>query len=283
MNEAQLTQLFQTELITDYTQSEVKILLSLTLEKYSKESNFELVKKKYNELPTNLIDKCKKVLLELKLHRPIQYILNQAHFFRLIFQVNEHVLIPRPETEELVFWVLQDIIAKKISIVKVLDIGTGSGCIAISIKKNAPNVQVFALDVSTEALEIAKANALINKVDVDFIEDDILSLKCGGKYDLIVSNPPYVRRSEMTDMPKNVLENEPHLALFVDDDDALLFYKAIASFAVKNLNDNGALFLEINESLGKETIDLLIGNGFINIQLRKDMQGKDRMIRAALF
>ncbi|MBC7416932.1 MAG: methyltransferase, partial [Pedobacter sp.] len=158
MNQKQLTQLFQQELIPLYTKSEIEILLSLTLEKHIKDSNIELVNKIYLELSDDLIDQFKGVLAELKNHRPIQYILNQAHFFGLIFQVNEQVLIPRPETEELVFWVLQDLKAKKLENAKVLDIGTGSGCIAISLKKNLPLIQMSAIDVSATALEVAKVN-----------------------------------------------------------------------------------------------------------------------------
>ncbi|WP_354355350.1 peptide chain release factor N(5)-glutamine methyltransferase [Pedobacter sp. UYP30] len=280
MNKTQLNQLFQQELDLLYTTSEVKILLSLTLEKHSKELDIKLVNENYIELSVSLIDRCKKVLPELKNHQPIQYILNQAHFFGLVFQVNEHVLIPRPETEELVFWVLKDLKAKSLENVKLLDIGTGSGCIAISLKKNLPSVQMSAIDVSDKALEVATLNALINKVDVNFIKDDILNSKSNLECDVIVSNPPYVRRLEIKEMQKNVLDFEPHLALFVEDDDSLLFYRAIAEFASKNLSKNGILFLEINEFLAKQTVDLLKDKLFKDIEVQKDMQGKDRMIRA---
>ena len=260
----------------------MKIILSLTLEKYSKNYDIKLVNESNIALSDILIDKCRTVLMELKNHRPIQYILNQAHFFGLIFQVNEHVLIPRPETEELVFWVLQDLKAKKLENAKVLDIGTGSGCIAISVKKNFSSVQMSAIDVSVTALEVAIANALMNKVDVNFIEDDILTSNGNSGYDLIVSNPPYVRKLEMSDMEKNVIDFEPHLALFVEDEDPLLFYCAIADFASKNLSPSGTLYLEINEFLSKQTVELLKHKLFKNIEVKKDMQGKDRMIKASV-
>ncbi|MGY3051916.1 release factor glutamine methyltransferase [Pedobacter sp. UYEF25] len=282
MNQNQLNRLFKQELIALYTESEIKVFLSLTLEKYLASPNFKLDNEKNLALSEGLTNKFKDILAELKIHRPIQYILNQAHFFGLLFEVNQYVLIPRPETEELVFWMLQDFKAKKREQIKVLDVGTGSGCIAISLKKNFSFIQMSAIDISAGALEVAKANALINKVDINFIEDDILTSTAITRYDVIVSNPPYVRKLEMSDMEKNVIDFEPHLALFVEDDAPLKFYSAIADFALRNLNPTGTLYLEINEFLSKQTVELLDHKLFTNIELRKDMQGKDRMIKANL-
>ena len=281
MTQTQLTQFFERQLASLYTRSEADLLLSLTLEKYANQYNFEIFKGNVDSLPESLVEKCKEVSTELKSHRPIQYILNQAHFFGLIFTVNEHVLIPRPETEELVSWTLEDVKFHQKDDLKILDIGTGSGCIAITLKKKAPKLQVSAMDISVQALEVAMNNALINKVDVNFIKDDILHPKAGLTYDVIVSNPPYVRKLEMTEMEKNVLDFEPHLALFVEDEDPLLFYRGIIDFALTNLSPDGTLYLEINEFLSKETVNLLEDKLFKNIEVKKDMQGKDRMIKAS--
>ena len=224
-------------------------------------------------------------LAHLKLQKPIQYILGETEFYGLPFKVNEHTLIPRPETEELVSWVLDSHKnSLKDSQFKILDIGTGTGCIAISLAKHIEKVQVYALDISEEALRIAKQNAELNKVEVEFLEKNILvashsTLNAESNFDIIVSNPPYVRNLEKAEIQPNVLDNEPHLALFVDDDNPLQFYKAICEFAQFNLKDNGVLYFEINEYLGEEMITLLEAFGFKDVQLKKDMFGKDRMIK----
>ena len=239
-----------------------------------------------------------KLIIQLKQEIPIQYLLGSTEFFGLPFLVNENVLIPRPETEELVDWIIQE--EEKIERlnireiegskdrgierhrdIKILDIGTGSGCIAISLAKNIPNAAVFAIDVSAKALEVAKKNAEINQVSVTFLEKNILETDdLLEQFDIIVSNPPYVRNLEKQEIKKNVLEHEPHLALFVEDFDALVFYRKIATLATKNLNDGGQLFFEINQYLGAEMISLLTDNGFESISLRKDIYGNDRMTRA---
>ncbi|RKS15036.1 peptide chain release factor N(5)-glutamine methyltransferase [Flavobacterium sp. 120] len=224
------------------------------------------------------------ILEQLKLEIPVQYLLGKTSFYGLDFEVNENVLIPRPETEELVEWILSNnlIIQKsnpETSGLKILDIGTGSGCIAISLAKNIPNAQVFAIDVSEKALATAKKNAEHNAVEVTFINQNILETEdLRQQFDIIVSNPPYVRNLEKEEIKKNVLDNEPHLALFVEDNDALIFYKKIAELARKNLSENGQLYFEINQYLGKETVDLLEKMNFKNIELRKDIYGNDRMI-----
>ena len=224
----------------------------------------------------------KLLVIQLKQEIPIQYLLGTTEFFGLPFTVNENVLIPRPETEELVDWIIKE--EKKIErekAIKILDIGTGSGCIAISLAKNIPNSRVFAIDVSAKALEVARKNAEINSVSITFLEKNILETDdLLEQFDIIVSNPPYVRNLEKQEIKKNVLDNEPHLALFVEDFDALVFYRKITSLAMKNLNQDGQLFFEINQYLGSEMIALLQENGFESVELRKDIYGNDRMTRA---
>ena len=221
------------------------------------------------------------ILQQLKQEIPIQYILGFTHFYGLEFEVNSAVLIPRPETEELVDWIINS--SKVHSKLKILDIGTGSGCIAISLAKNFPNAEVFALDVSEKALATAKKNAALNQVAIQFIHQSILETEdLGQQFDVIVSNPPYVRHLEKQEIKKNVLDNEPHLALFVDDNDALVFYRKIAQLAQKNLNPQGQLYFEINQYLGQEMLDLLQKMGFKDTVLRKDIYGNDRMIQCTI-
>ncbi len=224
------------------------------------------------------------ILEQLKKEIPIQYILGVTHFYGLEFEVNSAVLIPRPETEELVDWIIQKSkIKNQKSKLKILDIGTGSGCISIALAKNLPNAQVFALDVSEQALATAKTNAEKNQVQLSFILQSILeTLDLGQQFDIIVSNPPYVRELEKLEIKKNVLDNEPHLALFVEDNDALIFYRKIAQLAQKNLNPQGQLYFEINQYLGQEMLDLLREMGFKNSELRQDIYGNDRMIQCTI-
>ncbi|MEN9929555.1 MAG: hypothetical protein RLZZ231_1476 [Bacteroidota bacterium] len=224
------------------------------------------------------------ILEQLKKEIPIQYLLGSTLFYGLKFEVNSNVLIPRPETEELVEWIIE---SQQLAIgdkkVRILDIGTGSGCIAIALAKNIPNAQVFALDVSEQALATAQKNAELNQVAIQFIHQSVLETEdLGQQFDIIVSNPPYVRHLEKQEIKKNVLDNEPHLALFVADDDALIFYRKIAELALKNLNPLGQLYFEINQYLGQETLDLLQEMGFKNTELRKDIYGNDRMIQCAI-
>ena len=238
--------------------------------------------------------KYENALKALKNHEPIQYIIGQTEFYGLPFYVNENTLIPRPETEELVELILSNTTANNhLELVEVnnqfniLDIGTGTGCIAISLAKQLPNANVSAIDVSAKALEMANKNAQLNQVDINFIENDILKicnseLDSATKFDIIVSNPPYVRQLEKQQMQDNVLNHEPHLALFVEDENPLIFYRAITQFATKNLKPNGELYFEINEYLGKEMMALLEAFGFKNIQLKQDLFGKDRMICGVL-
>lgn len=225
------------------------------------------------------------LLAQLKKEVPIQYLLGKTNFYGLDFEVNENVLIPRPETEELVEWIInENSKAEKSKTIKILDIGTGSGCIAISLAKNIPNARVYAMDVSKKAIETAKRNAINNKTDVTFILQDVLNaeeLKCN--FDIIVSNPPYVRNLEKEEIKKNVLDYEPHLALFVEDNDALIFYRKIAALAQNNLLEDGQLYFEINQYLGDEMKDLLEKMNFKSIELRKDIYDNDRMIFGKVF
>ena len=233
------------------------------------------------------------ILEQLKLELPIQYILGSTSFYGLKFEVNENVLIPRPETEELVEWIINSNLkissaqfgkasGERFNNLKILDIGTGSGCIAIALAKNLPNAQVFAIDVSERALATAKKNAEQNDVNINFIQKNILeTTDLEQQFDIIVSNPPYVRNLEKAEIKKNVLEHEPHLALFVDDHDALIFYRKIGELAQKNLSKQGKLYFEINQYLGKETVELLENLGFSDVELKKDIYGNDRMIQSA--
>lgn len=219
---------------------------------------------------------------KLKIYEPIQYIVGETEFYNLPFKVNNSVLIPRPETEGLVDWIINTYQTSNYKQLHILDIGTGSGCIAISLAKNLPNSKVFGLDVSKEALDIAKQNAKLNNLEVKFIKADILNCDFEFddiEFDVIVSNPPYVRELEKEKMSANVLKYEPHLALFVENEDSLLFYKKISQFANKILSSKGQLFFEINEYLGKEMFNLLKDEEFVDIELKADIFEKDRMIK----
>jgi len=221
------------------------------------------------------------LLNQLKKEVPIQYLLGKTNFYGLDFEVNENVLIPRPETEELVEWIINENASPdKNKKIRILDIGTGTGCIAISLAKNLPNAEVFGVDVSKKAIETAKRNAIRNDVEVTFMLLNILETdEFTCQFDIIVSNPPYVRNLEKVEIKKNVLDYEPHLALFVEDSDPLIFYRKIASLAQNGLLKNGKLYFEINQYLGKEMIDLLESMSFQNVELRKDIYDNDRMIK----
>ena len=220
----------------------------------------------------------------LKIYEPVQYILGETEFFGYPFLVNKQVLIPRPETEELVSWIIDDVDKKETTI---LDIGTGSGCIAISLAKKLKSAVVSAIDISNKAIEVAKKNALINNVNVKYSSVDVLNFedklvlqdKWKSKFDIIVSNPPYVRMQEKKLMQLNVIDHEPDIALFVEDDDPLLFYRRISELSRQYLKHNGTLYLEINEYLGVEMEKMLNEAGFKHVELKKDMFGKNRMIK----
>lgn len=221
---------------------------------------------------------------ELLKQRPVQYVLGEAWFMGMKFKVNEQVLIPRPETEELVQWISEDVRKSGNADISLVDIGTGSGCIPISLKKKIPQIKVSAIDISEDALDVAKHNSIELKAAINFLRIDILNEKDWKqlpKYDLIVSNPPYIVQQEEAEMRDNVLKYEPHIALFVPNEDALVFYKAIAKFGQQHLNLSGRIYVEINEALGEEAVRLFKENGFTNTSIKKDMQGKDRMVKAS--
>ena len=275
-----------------YPTSEIDSFFFLILEEYMGFKRVDIVLKSDFLIDKKSLNLMQIATKQLEQEIPIQYIIGKTEFLGLPFNVNKEVLIPRPETEELVEQVLKEVSLTKIcktstdlasneKQLKILDIGTGSGCIAISLKKQLPSSKTSAMDVSDEALRIAKKNAVLNKVDINFIHQDILKTNNLDKfYDVIVSNPPYVRELEKKEMKNNVLNNEPHLALFVDNKNPLLFYNKIAELAENFLTKNGQLHFEINQYLGKETIKLLAEKGFKNIQLKKDIFGNDRIISA---
>lgn len=263
---------------------EAESFFYIILEKIQNLKRIDLALNPNLELSDNDLQQWNEIVSELKTHRPIQYILGETEFFGLRFEVNENTLIPRSETEELVQLILEESRKSKVENLKILDVGTGSGCIAISLAKNLSNSNVSAIDVSEKALETAKINAKNNEVVIDFILCDVLKLstfdfRLSTNFDIIVSNPPYVRNLEKHEIKTNVLEFEPHLALFVEDNDALIFYKKIAQLALKNLSENGKLYFEINQYLGKETVKLLEDLGFKSVKLIKDIYENDRMIK----
>jgi release factor glutamine methyltransferase len=262
--------------------------LSVTYQKEEVLSFFKILCEEYlNITPTKLLlvgeelinkeqfDMFSKVMIRLLNEEPIQYILNTTSFYGLDFICTPSALIPRPETEELVDWILKSEKNK----ISILDIGTGTGCIPISLAKNNTDYTVSALEISDVALELAKDNAQKNEVDISFISADIFSYTSEKKYDLIVSNPPYVRNLEKIKIQNNVLNFEPPLALFVDDDDPLVFYRAILEFAKSNLSEKGSVYFEINENLFNEMESLLASYRFSEIELKKDVFGKYRFIR----
>lgn len=266
------------ETFRNYEIVERSSILSMLLEESLGMNNVEAQIYHHKEITAEQLSELKQRCQQLALNIPVQYSYQKAYFFGLELYVDPRVLIPRQETEELVDWILQTIIGWGIPPLRILDIGTGSGAIAIALKKQLPQLQLTAMDISAEALEVAQANAKHNKVDICFLQQDILQVEdLGQPFDIIVSNPPYVREQEKQQMHPNVLEHEPHLALFVPDDNPLLFYDKIATIATRNLDPQGSLFFEINQYLGKEMLQMLRQKGF-HSKLRKDLNGNDRMI-----
>lgn len=276
MNFKELRGLFIREGAEFYNQEEASALFYRMLDQLLGWSRTKATTNLDTDIEASDLHKYLDVLEKLKVGQPIQYVFEETWFYGFPFKVNSAVLIPRPETEELVYWIIEELKYRNGG--SLLDIGTGSGCIAIALKKSLDNFNVSALDVSADALEVAQYNASINKVVVNFIEADILEYSGTERFDLIVSNPPYIKEDEKPEMHKNVLAYEPHRALFVSNENPLIFYKAIADFALVHLIPQGLLFFEINEYLGKETVDMLVLKGFKQIILKKDMQGKDRMV-----
>ena len=284
---------FNETLKTIYPITEIDSFFFLLLEEYLGFRRVDIVLKSDFKISQETLNLLQSATKQLEQEVPLQYIIGKTEFYGLPFVVNKHVLIPRPETEELVAWVVSESSRFKTfntstkqttdkKQLKILDIGTGSGCIPISLKKQLPFAKISAIDISEEALSVAKKNAVLNNVDIHFILQDILkTVALDQHYDIIISNPPYVRELEKKELKNNVLKNEPHVALFVENDNPLIFYAKIAELAKKYLNKNGLLFFEINQYLGTETIDLVNKKGLKNIQLKKDMFGNDRIVVAS--
>lgn len=273
---------FQNNLSEAYPSEEIQSFFNILSAEYLNLSRIEVALNSEVEISKEAAEKFQQALLRLKNHEPVQYIIGETEFYGLIFKVNKQTLIPRPETEELVDWIL-DNSEFRFQNSELLDIGTGSGCIAISLAKNIPSAQVSALDISEEALKMAQQNAELNKVKVEFFQTDILETKTlPRKYNAIVSNPPYVRELEKSQMHKNVLKHEPKVALYVSNEDPLLFYRKISQLAKNYLEPKGKLFFEINQYLADELTQLLKSEGFQNIEVKKDLFGNDRMIKCSL-
>lgn len=266
------------QLIEKFTPTEIRAFTSLILDKVCGLSFSDIVACKLNDLSDREKQNIISIVKRLSNGEPIQYILGETEFYGLVFKVAPTVLIPRPETEELVEWVLLK--TKKVN-PHILDIGTGSGCIAIVLAKRMKHATVDAWDISENALKVAKENATINDVSVNFSKVDVLLPQPTNKFfDVIVSNPPYIKESEKEMMEDNVLNFEPHEALFVANDDALIFYNRIADIAKDQLRENGLLYFEINHTKGDEIVQLLKEKSFVNVELKKDISGNNRMICA---
>jgi release factor glutamine methyltransferase len=265
---------FITKLAITYPNEEILSIFKILCEEYLNMSPTKLLLAGEELVNMKQVDMFSKAIIKLLNEEPIQYVLQRTSFYGLEFICTPSALIPRPETEELVDWIVKS----DKNEITILDIGAGTGCISISLANNKGFI-VDGLDVSSSALELAKQNAKQNKVDVNFIEADIFEYKSDKKYDLIVSNPPYIRNLEKKKMQNNVLNFEPSLALFVEDDDPLVFYTSILEFANSNLSEKGSVYFEINENFSKEMESLLYSYGFTEIELKKDSFGKNRFIR----
>jgi len=305
MNLKEFKIFFSDELSETYPKTEIDTFFYLLIEEYLGLERIDAVLKPNFKIDEQKISILKKTLERLKDEEPIQYIIGKTEFYGYPFLVDENTLIPRPETEELVEWVLKETLENRADsgckmqeprVINILDIGTGSGCIPVALAKNLSHANISAIDISVDALKVAQQNATLNNVTINFIEIDILktnslhSVASKTKqfndqeieFDIIISNPPYVRALEKVEIQNNVLQNEPHLALFVADDDPLIFYRKIADLAKNHLSKKGMLFFEINQYLGKETVELLKYKGFQTVELKKDLFQNDRMIKATL-
>lgn len=282
--QAAFTQLI-TSLAPIHDQREAANIAHIVMEHITGLSKMDRIVYKERELTAEQSALLEKSLAALLVHQPVQYVTGSSWFYGMELQVNANVLIPRPETEELVEWIVQDVRNDRVLNRRILDIGTGSGAIPLAIKKELPAATVWAVDVSAGALETARTNAQQQKLDVHFEQMDILdttATKSLPTFDIIVSNPPYICQRERTDMQEQVVAYEPSIALFVPDDDALLFYRQIGLLAKEKLNPGGILYFEINEAFGEETAALLRGQGYLYVEVHKDLFGKDRMVKAQL-
>lgn len=284
MTIASIEKIFTEELTSLYGVEEASGIAWLVIGTLCKIDRSRYLNMKHDTLDPNILSRFQSILKELKDGVPVQYVFGETQFYGLTFKVNGSVLIPRPETEELVDWIIKDSVTLKAGSgqLSILDIGTGSGCIPVTLKRFLSESIIHAMDVSVSALEVARENARSNQAEISFIEDNILFPVTKSHFDIIVSNPPYITMLEKEQMHNNVLDHEPHLALFVPNEDPLLFYEAIADFAYQNLNRPGSIYLEINERFGVETISMLVKKGFQNLELREDISGKPRMVKGQL-
>ena len=273
-----LSQYALQELKDTYNPQEIQSICRIVFLDVLQYTKIDIHIRKNEILDESFVDKFFEIVRLLKIGHPLQYIIGETEFSGLKFGVNPSTLIPRPETEELVLLARERLAAGK----KVLDIGTGSGCIAIALSAACPEAEVTGIDISPEAVETARANAVRNRVKAEFLIRDILHFETEAwqQYDLIVSNPPYVRESEKQEMQRHVLDHEPHRALFVPDSDPLLFYRRIAEFGCRYLASGGFLYFEINEALGKETAALLENYNYRQVHVVKDLFDKDRFVVA---
>ncbi|MBX2908162.1 MAG: peptide chain release factor N(5)-glutamine methyltransferase [Chitinophagales bacterium] len=282
MSVAEILQLYRENLLKIYDQRETKAIVQWVFEKVLELNSLKLEMSRYQLLTTNQQDELKAILERLLNSEPVQYVLGEVYFLGMKFNVNSSVLIPRPETEELVEWIAKE--AKDNFSGKILDIGTGSGCIAIGLKKLLPNAEIFACDISEDALQTASQNSQQHNLPIQFFKHNILEqTSLNNSFDIVVSNPPYIPENEKEQIEKNVLNFEPHCALFTPCNKALIFYENIAHQCINGLlNKNGQLFFEIHFSKAKETEQLLRTLKFKNIEVRKDIFGKERMVKAQL-
>jgi release factor glutamine methyltransferase len=274
---AEIADKIKSELYQQFNENEMRLITLSLLKHFWKISEIDFYTDKQKNLDARFDADFLKSLDLLQQHTPLQYVLGTAEFYGLNFGVDKNVLIPRPETEELVDWIIAD----NNDASTIIDIGTGSGCIAVALAKNMENAEIYAVDISEKSIKKAAQNAENNNVCITFFCRDILSENdfTQVKFDCIVSNPPYVCESEKSEMKRNVLDFEPHSALFVPDDDALKFYGAIADFAILHLADCGKIYVEINENLAEETQSLFVQKGFKFTELRKDLNNKNRMLK----
>lgn len=270
---------FYKRLQSHYPDTEIAGMYGLILEKYMGISRVEATLQAQNEINPSVLEKLEVALCRLEKQEPIQYIIGEAYFRGLRFYVNSSTLIPRPETEELVSWIVSD--NKESShILHAVDIGTGSGCIALALKNELQESKITAIDISDKALEVVKRNAENLNLSIETLQLDILNVRLPKKnLDFIVSNPPYVCETEKSDMRSNVLDYEPSLALFVKDSDPLLFYRRILELATESVKENGSVYFEINERFAEETIRLADSLGWRKSVVKKDIFGRDRMMR----
>lgn len=282
MTNRQQYRIFLLQLQAIYNLNEATIITDWVLESLAGIKRFDVVKDPEKLQPDTITQQLKVALEELLQHKPVQYVTGEAWFHNMKLKVDKSVLIPRPETEELVKLVLDTVKNEENLALSIIDIGTGSGCIAIAIKKNLPAASVAAIDVSESALAIAKDNSYEQQTEIQFLKIDFLEESQWAslpKYDVIVSNPPYIPMDEKEKLDKNVASFEPHQALFVPDQSPLLFYEKIAAFASAHLNPKGKIFMEVHENFAKETAALFIQN-FSEANIKKDIFGKERMVMA---